>query len=110
MPHRGLQRAGTPVYWVPTVARQAPAALDAVYSLVDSQADRFVDELRAFVRQPSRTGFLDELRVAAEYVSNVGRAAGWSAEIINVDELAPIVLLERSAPAGRPTLLLYSHY
>jgi acetylornithine deacetylase/succinyl-diaminopimelate desuccinylase-like protein len=84
--------------------------LDAVYNYVDTQADRFVEELRAFVRQKSRTGFLDELRIAAEYVSNIGRAAGWSAEVIGVDELAPIVLLERPAPPGRPTLLLYSHY
>ncbi|HET6319586.1 MAG TPA: hypothetical protein VFG86_24270, partial [Chloroflexota bacterium] len=60
------------------MATPATSVLDAVYSYVDSQADRFVDELRAFVRQPSRTGFLEELRVAAEYVSTLGRAAGWS--------------------------------
>ncbi len=88
----------------------ATTSLDAVYNYVDSQADRFVDELRAFVRQPSRTGFLEELRVAAEYVRDLGRAAGWAAEVIDVDELAPIVLLERAPPPGRPTLLLYSHY
>jgi acetylornithine deacetylase/succinyl-diaminopimelate desuccinylase-like protein len=92
------------------VATPATTSLDAVYSHVDSQADRFVDELRAFVRLPSRTGFLDELRVAADYVSNLGRMAGWSAEVVDVDELAPIVLLQRPAPRGRPTLLLYSHY
>jgi acetylornithine deacetylase/succinyl-diaminopimelate desuccinylase-like protein len=92
------------------VATPATTSLDAVYKHVDAQADRFVDELRAFVRLPSRTGFLDELRVAADYVSELGRAAGWSAEVIDVDELAPIVLLERAAPPGRPTLLLYSHY
>jgi acetylornithine deacetylase/succinyl-diaminopimelate desuccinylase-like protein len=43
-------------------------------------------------------------------VAELGRAAGWSADVIQVDELAPIVLLERPAPPGRPTLLLYSHY
>jgi acetylornithine deacetylase/succinyl-diaminopimelate desuccinylase-like protein len=92
------------------VAPPAVGELEAVYNYVDSQADRFVDELRAFVRVPSRTGFLDELRIGAEYVSNLGRAAGWSAEVIDVDDLAQIVLLERPAPPGRPTLLLYSHY
>jgi acetylornithine deacetylase/succinyl-diaminopimelate desuccinylase-like protein len=86
----------------------APAS--TVYSYIDENADRFVEELRALIRHPSRTGFLDELAVAAEYVAGVGRAAGWSAEVVRVDELAPIVYLERPGPPGSPTLLLYSHY
>ena len=92
------------------MAGPAAGDLEAVYNYVDAQADRFVEELRAFVRVPSRTGFLDELRIGAQYVSDLGRAAGWSAEVIDVDDLAQIVLLERPAPPGRPTLLLYSHY
>jgi acetylornithine deacetylase/succinyl-diaminopimelate desuccinylase-like protein len=92
------------------VASPPVAALDAVYSLVDQEAPRFIEELCGFVRQPSRTGYLDELRIAAEYVSDLGRKAGWSAEVVSVDELAPIVFLERPAPAGAPTVLLYSHY
>jgi acetylornithine deacetylase/succinyl-diaminopimelate desuccinylase-like protein len=81
-----------------------------VYAHVDAHAEAFIGELCAFVRQPSRTGFLDEVRACAEYIAALGRAAGWSAEVVQVDELAPLVLLERAGPPGSPTLLLYSHY
>jgi acetylornithine deacetylase/succinyl-diaminopimelate desuccinylase-like protein len=84
--------------------------LDRVYAYVDAQAEAFIRELCVFVRQPSRTGFLDEVRACAAYAAELGRAAGWSAEVIDVDELAPVVLLEQAGPPGRPTLLLYSHY
>lgn len=92
------------------MASPPATSLDAVYSFVDEHAARFVDELRGLVRQPSRTGYLDEVRACAAYVSDLARAAGWSAEVVDVDELAPVVLLERPAPPGAPTLLLYSHY
>ena len=86
--------------------------LDDVYAFVDAQAERFVEELCDFVRQPSRTGHLDEVRACAAYAADLGRASGWSAQVVDVDGegLAPIVLLERVGLAGRPTLLLYSHY
>jgi acetylornithine deacetylase/succinyl-diaminopimelate desuccinylase-like protein len=84
--------------------------LTAVYGYVDENAERFIEELREFVRQPSRTGYLDEVRACAKYTVEVGTSAGWSGQVVEVDELAPIVLLERDGPPGSPTLLLYSHY
>jgi acetylornithine deacetylase/succinyl-diaminopimelate desuccinylase-like protein len=84
--------------------------LEAVYTHVDAQAEAFIEELCGFVRQPSRTGVLDEVRACAEYTAELGRASGWSAEVVSVDELAPMVLLEWAGPTGSPTLLLYSHY
>ena len=92
------------------MASPPATSLDAVYSYVDTHAQRFVEELRGLVRQPSRTGHLDEVRACAAYVSELGRAAGWSAEVVDVDELAPVVFMERPAAPGAPTLLLYSHY
>jgi len=92
------------------VASPQTTSLDAVYSYVDEHAERFIEDLRGLIRQPSRTGFLDEVRACAAYLRELGRAAHWSAEVIEVDELAPFVLLERAAPPGAPTLLLYSHY
>jgi acetylornithine deacetylase/succinyl-diaminopimelate desuccinylase-like protein len=85
-------------------------SLEGVYAHVDAHAECFIEELCAFVRQPSRTGVLDEVRACAHYTADLGRAAGWSSEVIDVDELAPVVLLERAGPPGSPTLLLYSHY
>jgi acetylornithine deacetylase/succinyl-diaminopimelate desuccinylase-like protein len=97
-------------YALPAVASPPATSLDAVYSFVDAHAEQFVEELRGLVRQPSRTGFLDEIRACAAYVSDLGRAAGWTAEVVEVDELAPMVLLERAGAPGAPTVLLYSHY
>jgi acetylornithine deacetylase/succinyl-diaminopimelate desuccinylase-like protein len=89
---------------------QTAADLGAVYAFVDSQSERFIDDLCNFVRQPSRTGYLDEVRSCAVYAAELGKRAGWTAQVVEVDDLAPVVLLEHAAPAGRPTLLLYSHY
>jgi acetylornithine deacetylase/succinyl-diaminopimelate desuccinylase-like protein len=84
--------------------------LDAVYAYVDQNAERFIEDLREFVKQPSRTGYLDEVRMCATYAADIGTQAGWNGQVVEVDELAPIVVLERGGPSGRPTLLLYSHY
>jgi acetylornithine deacetylase/succinyl-diaminopimelate desuccinylase-like protein len=85
-------------------------SLEQVYSHIDAHAEAFIQELCAFVQQPSRTGVLEEVRACAEYTAELGRAAGWAAELVRLDDLAPIVLLERAGPPGSPTLLLYSHY
>jgi acetylornithine deacetylase/succinyl-diaminopimelate desuccinylase-like protein len=77
---------------------------------IDAQADRFVDELCEYVRQPSRTGFLDEVRTCAGYTVQVLQAAGWGAQVVEVDDLAPLVFAECAGPPDGKTLLLYSHY
>jgi acetylornithine deacetylase/succinyl-diaminopimelate desuccinylase-like protein len=92
------------------VVRTASASLDLVYAFVDRQAEESIEQLCDFVRQPSRTGFLQEVRHCAAYAADLGRRAGWRAEVVEVDELAPIVLLERDGPPGAPKVLLYSHY
>lgn len=92
------------------MASPPATSLEAVYSYVDEHAERFIEDLRGLIQQPSRTGFLDEVRACATYLADLGRASGWTTEVIEVDELAPFVLMERPAPPGAPTLLLYSHY
>jgi acetylornithine deacetylase/succinyl-diaminopimelate desuccinylase-like protein len=96
--------------WEAQVAHAVSGSLQPVYDYVDAQAERFVDELCDFVRQPSRTGFLDELRACAPNVVALAQAAGWSGEVVEVDDLAPIIFLERAGPPGSKTLVLYSHY
>lgn len=90
----------------------APAtpALADVHAYVDANVERFIGELCDFVRQPSQTGLLDKVRDGARYTAALARSSGWQAEVVEVDELAPIVLAERLAAPGAKTLLLYSHY
>ena len=84
--------------------------LQPVYDFVDAHTAQFVDELCDLIRQPSQTGHLDELRVAAPKVVALAEAAGWSGEVAAVDDLAPVIFLRRPGPPGSKTLLLYSHY
>jgi acetylornithine deacetylase/succinyl-diaminopimelate desuccinylase-like protein len=81
-----------------------------VHAYVDANAERFVDEHCDFVRQPTLTGQLKEVREGAEYTVRLAERSGWQAETIEAGELAPIVFAERKGPAGAKTLLLYSHY
>jgi acetylornithine deacetylase/succinyl-diaminopimelate desuccinylase-like protein len=92
------------------VKSPAASTLSDVHEYVDRNADRFVDELCDFVRQPSQTGLLDKVREGAAYTARLAEKAGWLADVIEVGELAPIVLAERTGPPGSKTLLLYSHY
>jgi len=92
------------------VTSPAAAALGDVHEYVDQNAERFIDELCDFVRQPSQTGLIDNVREGAAYTARLAERSGWQAEIVEVGELAPIVLAERPGPPGSKTLLLYSHY
>jgi len=86
------------------------SSLDTVYAHVDAQASRFVEELCELIRLPSRTGHLDEVRACAGFLVHLLHDSGWSAEVIEVDQLAPIVFAERRAASSGKTVLLYSHY
>jgi acetylornithine deacetylase/succinyl-diaminopimelate desuccinylase-like protein len=85
-------------------------ALQPVYEFVDAHASHFVDELCDLIKQPSQTGHHDELRACAPRVVALAEAAGWSGEVATVDDLAPVIFLQRPGPPGSKTLLLYSHY
>ena len=86
------------------------AASDDVARYVDSHAEQFVDDLCEFVRHPSESGRLADQRACAAYVVDLARRAGWTAEAVAVDDLAPIVYASYPPPAGGKRVLLYSHY
>jgi acetylornithine deacetylase/succinyl-diaminopimelate desuccinylase-like protein len=90
----------------------APAAstLSELHGYVDANAETFLEELCDFVRQPSQTGLLDQVRAGGEYAVALAQRAGWQAELAEVGDLAPIVVAELQGPPGSKTLLLYSHY
>jgi acetylornithine deacetylase/succinyl-diaminopimelate desuccinylase-like protein len=81
-----------------------------LHAYVDANAETFVEELCEFVRQPSQTGLLEKVRAGARYTQALAERSGWQAEVIEVGELAPLVVAERPGPPGSKTLLLYSHY
>jgi len=81
-----------------------------LFDELDARADAHVDLLCDLIGRPSRTGHLDEVRACADHLVGFLADRGWRAEAAPVDDLAPVVFAELPAPAGRPTLLLYSHY
>jgi acetylornithine deacetylase/succinyl-diaminopimelate desuccinylase-like protein len=90
----------------PTASRE----LADVMSHVDRNAERWIDVLREFIRHPSRTGELDEVRACGEWIGRVLGDAGFTAELIDPGHGAPVVYATQRGPAGAPRLLLYSHY
>jgi acetylornithine deacetylase/succinyl-diaminopimelate desuccinylase-like protein len=87
-----------------------PAHLGQVFAYVEAERERFIDELSQLVRHPSRTGALDEVRQCARFLAELAETSGWQAEVVQVDDLAPLVYAERIVGDDRKTLLLYSHY
>jgi len=81
-----------------------------LHAYVDANAEGFLEELCDFVRQPSQTGLLENVRAGARYTKALAERSGWQAEVVEVGELAPIVVAERPGPPGSKTLLLCSHY
>ena len=69
-----------------------------------------LDALSELIRQPSRTGHLEEIRACATLLVRMLDASGWHAEIVDVDERAPVIFAECPGEAGAPVLVCYSHY
>jgi acetylornithine deacetylase/succinyl-diaminopimelate desuccinylase-like protein len=92
------------------VTATASSRLAAVLADVDAHAETAIERLCELIRHPSRTGQLDEVRACATWLSGELRAAGFTAEIVDVDAGGPVIFAEVPAPAGAPTLLFYSHY
>lgn len=77
-----------------------------------THADRFVDELKAFLRIRSVSAdstLKGEVRQAAGFVRSQMDAAGLQAELVETAG-HPIVYGEWLGAAGAPTVLIYGHY
>jgi acetylornithine deacetylase/succinyl-diaminopimelate desuccinylase-like protein len=90
--------------------RPAPAELADVARLIDEQRDAWLDLLVEFIRRPSRTGAVEEVRACGTWIAGELRSRGWQAELVEPGHGAPVILATHAAPAGSPHLLLYSHY
>ncbi|MEE2778531.1 MAG: dipeptidase [Acidobacteriota bacterium] len=83
-----------------------------VLAAVDRDCDRFLAELKDYLRIPSISTdpeYAGEVERCSDFVAERMREAGLEAEIIR-GEGHPIVFGEWLGAEGRPTLLFYGHY
>ncbi|MGE3316626.1 MAG: M20/M25/M40 family metallo-hydrolase, partial [Planctomycetaceae bacterium] len=83
-----------------------------VQEYVERNADRYVDELKSFLRIRSvsaDSSCRDEVRRAAGFVLDGLTAAGVESRIVETDG-HPIVVGSRFDAPGAPTVLIYGHY
>jgi len=87
--------------------------LKTVDSYIDAHRDRYLEELKAFLRIPS-------ISTAPEHKEDIARAAAYTAESLkkagmeNVEIIAteghPLVYADWLHAPGKPTVLCYGHY
>ncbi len=84
-----------------------------IKAFVNSNRDRFIDELFDLIRIPSVSAdpaFKEDVRTAAEYVkSNLLESGADLAEVYETDG-HPIVYAEKMVDNSLPTVLVYGHY
>lgn len=86
--------------------------MDDVERYLERNADRFVEELKAFLRIPSVSGdpaHRGDVRHAAEFVRDRLSEAGCSVELVETPG-HPIVVGRSPKVDGAPTALVYGHY
>ena len=87
--------------------------MDAALDYARSHADRFVEELKAWLRIPSISTdptYAAQTRRAADWLADNLRDAGF--ETVAVEETAghPVVVAEHHVSDAAPTVLVYGHY
>ena len=86
--------------------------MEQIYAYIDANAQRFIDELAAFVRQPSissqAVGIEDCAKLLTRMMDDVG--IHWELMPMGGTTNPPLVYGELSAPGAAKTLLIYGHY
>ena len=85
-------------------------SLDAAYSYVDSNIDRFISEFQKYVQQESISAQNIGMDECAKLVEGMMKDLGITTKIYPLENGAPIVYGELLNPNSDKTLLLYSHY
>ncbi len=87
--------------------------MDDIIRFIESNHDRYLDELNGFLKIPSVSTDPDraaDVRQAAEYAADQLRSAGMDAvEVIPTDG-HPFVYAERIVDPSKKTVLVYGHY
>jgi len=86
--------------------------MKAIERFLDEQADRFLNELKDYLRIPSVSAdsrHRPDMQAAAEFTRDQLIQAGVDAEVVPTDG-HPIVFGRSPGAPGRPTVLVYGHY
>ena len=87
-----------------------PTSLEKVYKYIDDNADRFVDDLRKFCRQPSVSTRHEGIDRCANLLKSLMEDAGIEANMFKVRDGHPVVLgLQRFVGTSKK-LGFYNHY
>lgn len=84
--------------------------LDKVYEYIDSNSQRFIDDLIQLVKQPSVSARKEGTQECAEILHEMMREIGISTRIIPEEEGNPVVYGEIKSKSPQKTLLFYDHY
>jgi len=86
-----------------------PIDLEPIDKYIQSQRERFIDELRSLVRQPSISSQNKGVKEWAELIQKMMQEVGIEARVMRT-EGHPVVFGHYKARNAQKTLLIYNHY
>jgi acetylornithine deacetylase/succinyl-diaminopimelate desuccinylase-like protein len=87
--------------------------VEKVISYIDANKDRYIEELKEFLRIPSISTLPEnkkDMQIGAQFVADKLKGAGLSRVEIFQTEGHPLVYGEWLGVPGKPTVLIYGHY
>jgi acetylornithine deacetylase/succinyl-diaminopimelate desuccinylase-like protein len=84
--------------------------LQHVFAYVDAHRDEFLARLFAYLRQPSISAHKHGIGETAEHARGLLERAGLGGSRVVPTAGGPMVMAERLAAPGKPTVLIYGHY
>jgi acetylornithine deacetylase/succinyl-diaminopimelate desuccinylase-like protein len=87
--------------------------MEQILSYVDSNKDRYLNELKEFLAIPSVSSQIEhraDIRRAAEWVADQMRTIGMQNVQVMETSGHPVIYSEWLGAPGKPTVLLYGHY
>ncbi len=86
---------------------------DTIFNYIDANGERFVEELKDFLRIPSvsaKSDHKDDIHAAAEWVKQAAVQIGLENATVYETDGLPIVYADWLHAEGMPTVLIYGHY
>ncbi|MFQ6075861.1 MAG: M20/M25/M40 family metallo-hydrolase [Candidatus Bathyarchaeia archaeon] len=84
--------------------------LEETYQYAERNRQRFIEELRTLLRQPSVSAQKRGVRECAELLKKIMIEAGIETRVIPIEEGSPIVYGQVGSERSQRTLLVYDHY
>jgi len=86
------------------------STIERVFSYIDRNRERFVEDLRKLLRQPSISAQNIGLEDCAELVAELMQQKGIPAQVMPLERGPPIVFGEVKSKSSNRTLVCYAHY